>query len=111
MHDIKIIRKNPDFFSKKLSERNVKIDLKGLLDLDKQNRELIQSKEKFEQEKKIISQKKDKSQFNKSKEVSLKIDQLNNEQKEIKNKIELLLESIPNLALNDVPVGKDESTN
>ena len=111
MHDIKIIRKNPNFFSKKLSERNVKIDLEGLLDLDKKNRELIQSKEKFEQEKKIISQKKDKSQFNKSKEVSLKIDQLNNDQKKIKNKIELLLGSIPNLALDDVPVGKDESMN
>ena len=111
MHDIKIIRKNPNFFLKKLSERNVKIDLEGLLDLDKKNRELIQSKEKFEQEKKIISQKKDKSQFNKSKEVSLKIDQLNNDQKKIKNKIELLLGSIPNLALDDVPVGKDESMN
>ena len=111
MHDIKIIRKKPNFFLKKLSERNVKIDLEGLLDLDKKNRELIQSKEKFEQEKKIISQKKDKSQFNKSKEVSLKIDQLNNDQKKIKNKIELLLGSIPNLALDDVPVGKDESMN
>jgi len=41
MHDIKIIRKNPDFFAKKLSERNVKIDLKNLLDLDKKNRELF----------------------------------------------------------------------
>ena len=111
MHDIKIIRKKPNFFLKKLSERNVKIDLEGLLDLDKKNRELIQSKEKFEQEKKIISQKKDKSQFNKSNEVSLKIDQLNNDQKKIKNKIELLLGSIPNLALDDVPVGKDESMN
>ena len=111
MHDIKIIRKNSNFFSKKLSERNVKIDLEDLLDLDKKNRELIQSKEKFEQEKKIISQKKDKSQFNKSKEISLKINQFNNDQKKIKNKIELLLGSIPNLALDDVPVGKDESMN
>ena len=111
MHDIKIIRNKTNFFLKKLSERNVKIDLEGLLDLDKKNRELIQSKEKFEQEKKIISQKKDKSQFNKSKEVSLEIDQLNNDQKKIKNKIELLLGSIPNLALDDVPVGKDESMN
>ena len=33
-------------------------------ELDKKNRELIQSKEKLEQEKKIISKKKDKSQSN-----------------------------------------------
>ena len=73
MHDIKIIRSNPDFFKKKISERNSDIDIKILLDLDKNNRELIQSKEKLEQEKKLISQKKDKTQFSKSKDLSLKI--------------------------------------
>jgi len=52
MHDIKIIRKNPDFFRKKISERNTDIDVNKLLDLDKNNRELIQNKEKLEQEKK-----------------------------------------------------------
>ena len=69
MHDIKIIRKNPVFLKKKISERNTEIDIKKLLDLDKKNRELIQNKEKFEQEKKIISQKKDKNQFAKSKDL------------------------------------------
>ena len=58
MHDIKIIRKNPDYFKKKISERNTEIDINELLDLDKKNRELIHEKEKFEQEKKTISQKK-----------------------------------------------------
>ena len=111
MHDIKIIRKNPDFFLKKISERNAKVDLKSLLELDKKNRELIQDKEKLEQEKKFISQKRDENQFRKSKEISLKIDQLNNEQIKIKNKIESFLSPLPNLALDDVPVGKDESVN
>ena len=74
MHDIKIIRKNPDIFLKKLSERNVIIDIKSLLDLDKKNRQLIQDKEKLEQEKKIISKKKDKNLFNQSKEVSIFFD-------------------------------------
>ena len=73
MHDIKIIRKNPDYFSKKISERNTKVDIKKLLELDKINRDLIQSKEKLEQEKKSISQKQDKSLFEKSKDLSVKI--------------------------------------
>ena len=34
MHDIKVIRKSPDVFLKKISERNSKIDIKSLLDLD-----------------------------------------------------------------------------
>jgi len=63
MHNIKLIRKEPDFFLKKLGHRNTNISLKSILDLDKKNRKLIQSKEKLEQEKKIISKKKDKRKF------------------------------------------------
>ena len=111
MHDIKIIRDDPDFFLKKISDRNVKLDLKSLLNLDKKNRKLIQAKEKLEQEKKIISQKKDESQFKRSKEVSIEISQLNKDQIKVKNEIETFLSSLPNLALDDVPIGKDESMN
>tara|TARA_Y100000590_G_scaffold85834_3_gene96089 strand:+ start:7677 stop:8930 length:1254 start_codon:yes stop_codon:yes gene_type:complete len=111
MHDIKLIRKNPDFFQKKISERNIKVDLKNLLILDKQNRELILNKEKLEQEKKSISQKRDKNLFKKSKEISLEIDSLNKEQSNLKNKIDSFIGSLPNLALDDVPVGKDEDMN
>ena len=111
MHDIKVIRKNPDYFKKKISERNTEIDINKLLDLDKKNRELIQEKEKFEQEKKIISQKKDKSQFSKSKDITLKIEKILKEQILIKEKINLILSSIPNIALDDVPIGKGEKEN
>ena len=111
MHDIKIIRKNPDLFLKKIKDRNENISLDNLLNLDKINRELIQKKEKLEQQKKTISQKKDKTQFKLSKEISLEIDKLNKEQGELKKEIELILSSLPNLALDDVPVGKDEKAN
>ena len=59
MHNIKFIRKEPELFLKKIKQRNADLDLTAFLDLDKKNRELIQKKEKLEQEKKIISQKKD----------------------------------------------------
>ena len=111
MLDIKKIRKDPDFFSKKLSDRNSKINLDNLINVDKLNRELIQKKEKLEQEKKLISQKRDKSLFQKSKEISSKIEKLNKEQSVLKNKIESELSSLPNIALDDVPIGKDENSN
>jgi len=111
MLDIKKIRKDPDFFSRKLLERNSKVDLTNLLKVDKSNRELIQKKEKLEQEKKLISQKKDKSQFEKSKEISLEIEKINKNQEELKKNLELELSLLPNIALNDVPIGKDESAN
>ena len=49
MHNIKLIRKDPNYFTKKFNERNVDVDLTILLDLDKKNRELIQKKENLEQ--------------------------------------------------------------
>ena len=111
MHSIKLIRKEPDFFLKKLGHRNINIGLKSILDLDKKNRELIQSKEKLEQEKKIISKKQDKRQFSRSKKISKEIEQFNKSQIKIQNKIEAILSSLPNLALNDVPIGKDHRSN
>jgi len=111
MHSIKLIRKEPDFFLKKLGHRNTNIGLKSILDLDKKNRELIQSKEKLEQEKKIISKKQDKRQFSRSKKISKEIEQFNKSQIKIQNKIEAILSSLPNLALDDVPIGKDDSSN
>ena len=111
MHDIKSIRKDSNFFLKKLSERNININIDELLILDKKNRELIQKKEKLEQEKKVISQKKDKSQFNKSKELSIEIEEINKKHKVVKDEIYTILSSLPNIALDDVPIGKDEKAN
>ena len=88
MHNIKLIRKEPNFFLKKLSHRNTNISLKNLLDLDKKNRELIQNKEKLEQEKKIISKKQDKSQFSRSKKISKEIEQFDKSHIKIENEIQ-----------------------
>ena len=111
MHNIKDIRNNFDNFKNIIKSRNVSIDLDQIIDLDKNNRDLIQKKESLEQEKKEISKKKDKSLFAKSKEISEKIITISKEQSLIKNKLDNLLSSIPNLPLNDVPVGSDESFN
>ena len=111
MHDLKLIRKQPELFLKKLVSRNTDVDLDNLLNLDKKNWELIQKKEKLEQEKIIISKKQDKSQFSKSKEISEKIEELDKTHLEIKNKVDFNLSSIPNIPLDDVPVGKDENSN
>ena len=111
MHNIKFIRKEPDLFLKKIINRNSKIDLSNILKLDQKNRDLIQKKEKLEKEKKIISKKNDKSQFVKSKEISKNISELENYQNEINLKIQDILKSLPNIALDDVPIGIDEKSN
>jgi len=111
MHNIKDIRNNFDNFKNIIKSRNVSVDLDQILGLDQKNRKLIQEKESLEQEKKSISKKQDKSLFAKSKEISEKILFINKEQSLIKNKLDDLLSSIPNLPLNDVPIGVDENSN
>ena len=111
MHNIKDIRNNFDNFKNIIKPRNISIDLDQILDLDKNNRKLIQEKETLEQEKKEISKKKDKSLFAKSKEISEKILTINKKQFLIKNKLDDLLSTIPNLPLEDVPIGVDENFN
>ena len=111
MHNLKEIRENLEHFKTSLSHRNSEIDYDQILDLDKKNRQLIQEKEKFEMEKKNISKSKDESLFEKSKEISKEIENLSKKQKIIKNELDNLLSSIPNLPLDEVPVGKDENDN
>jgi len=111
MHNLKDIRINIDKFKSKIKERNVEINFDKLLSLDKENRLLIQEKEKFEQEKKILSKSKESKNFEKSKKLSIEIDKLSKKQNEMKNKIDLILSNIPNVALEDVPVGSDEKSN
>ena len=111
MHNIKDIRKDFENFKDKLKNRNVDISLDNIISLDEENRKLIQEKEKSEMEKKTISKSKDQSLFEKSKELSLKIEEINKNQIKLQTQITDILSSIPNIPLSDVPVGQDENSN
>ena len=111
MHNIKDLRKNLDYFKKKLHERNLDFKINDFNKLDELNRKLINDKEKLEQEKKSLSKSKVKSNFEKSKKISNEITHLEKEQNEIQNQLNQIIFSLPNLALDNVPVGKDEKSN
>ena len=111
MHNIKDIRKDLKSFEEHLKKRFVNVDIDEIKKLDENNRELIQKKETLEQEKKEISKSKDQNLFKRSKEISSEIDKYSEKQSEIKNKLEKILSSIPNIPHADVPIGKDENEN
>jgi len=111
MHNIKDIRKDLKSFEEHLKKRFVNVDIDEIKKLDENNRELIQKKETLEQEKKEISKSKDQNLFKRSKEISSEIDNYSKEQTEIKNRLENILSSIPNIPHSDVPIGKDENEN
>ena len=111
MHNLKEIRKNFSEFAKSLEKRSVNIDFANLEKLDQLNRELIQKKESLENEKKEISKSKDESLFKKSKEISIELEKISENQKNTKIKLDEILSNIPNIPNLDVPDGKDENDN
>ena len=111
MHNIKDLRKNLKEYKKKFLERNFNFKIDVFNDLDSKNRKLINEKEKLEQEKKKLSKLKDKSNFEKSKKISEKILEVSNLQNKTQIKLNEFLNILPNLALEEVPVGKDEKAN
>ena len=111
MHNIKEIRNNIEAFKKALDKRFLDIDVEKILSLDESNRKYIQQREILEKEKKDISKSKDKTLFEKSKNISTEIEKIKNLQAVVGEQLETILSSIPNIPYSDVPIGKDENSN
>ncbi len=111
MHNLKDLRKNLDSYVKSFKDRNVNFNIEDFKKKDALNRDLINKKEKLEQEKKILSKSKDKKNFEKSKKISLEIKDLIERQSNSQKDLDEIVSSLPNLALNDVPIGNDEKSN
>ena len=111
MHNLKELRKNLNDIKKKLENRNIDFDINNFKKKDTLNRDLINKKEKLEQEKKSLSKSKDKSNFEKSKKISQEILDLEKKQSISQSEIDKIIFSLPNLAHDDVPIGRDEKSN
>tara|TARA_Y200000002_G_scaffold321211_1_gene281288 strand:+ start:668 stop:1927 length:1260 start_codon:yes stop_codon:yes gene_type:complete len=111
MHNLKEIRKDYKAFAKSLENRFINIDIINLQKLDEKNRELIRKKELLENQKKDISRSQDKDLFQKSKEISIELDKISQNQKKTKFELDNILSNIPNIPNRDVPVGENESNN
>jgi len=111
MHNLKEIRNDIGAFKEALVKRFLDIDVDKILLLDENNRKYIQQRETLEKEKKDISKSKDKTLFDKSKSISIEIEKINTLQTNVKEQLENILSSIPNVPYFDVPIGKDENSN
>ena len=111
MHNIKDLRKNLETFKKKLTDRNIDFNAEDFSKKDTFNRELISKKESLEQEKKFLSKSKDKTNFEKSKKISDQIEIISKKQSDSQSKVNTIIHTLPNIALDDVPIGKDEKSN
>ena len=107
MIDIKLLRENPEKVKKACENKQVKVDIDKILELDKKRRELITEIENARAEQKKLG----KEQIEKAKELKTKIKELEPQLEAAEKEFNELFLKIPNLPLDDVPVGKDESEN
>ncbi len=119
MLDIKFIRENPDLVRQNCKNKQVKVDIDQLLDLDKKKREILAILENFRARKNKASKDIASAVNNKEKKnIILEMQKLDKESdkvqkkfKEIEEEFNNLMFQVPNMALRDVPIGEDEKDN
>ncbi len=119
MLDIKFIRQNPEKVKEGCQKKQVKCDVDRLLEVDKKRREILRALEdmlaqKNKASKEIAGMKNGIEKqilILKMRELDTNSDRLDKEIKSLDGEFNNLMLQIPNLPLDDVPVGKDEREN
>ncbi len=120
MFDLKFIRENTDLVRAAIRDKNEKVNLDSLLELDAQRRELLGEVESLKAQRNRVSQtiggmkkegKDASAQIAEMGEVSKQIKTLDDKVKKIEADIYALQIAIPNIPHHSVPVGADESAN
>ncbi len=113
MLDIKFIRENQELVKLAIKNKNAKVDLDAFLAVDKRRRDLIGEKESLqaEQNKKSKGGPKDPAELEALKTIKERIKVLETEFATVEQQYFELLNAIPNIPLDDVPIGKDEHDN
>lgn len=120
MLDMKLIRENPDIVIEAIKNRNMQLEITGLLNLDKQWREKNAQVEVLKQQRNqaaddmavLVKQKQDIADKRiVLKDLSQKIKDFDDEVGSLREKIDTILLNIPNIPHNSVPVGSDARAN
>ncbi|MBL7142409.1 MAG: serine--tRNA ligase [Candidatus Pacebacteria bacterium] len=119
MLDIKFIRDNSKKVERACQEKNVKVDIDELLDIDRRRREALQGIEDMRAKKnkankeiqKTASSREKNKIILEMKELDRNSDRLDKNLKDLEKKFHKLMYELPNIPFNEVPSGKDENDN
>ena len=112
MIDIKLLRENPKVVKQALKKREVDLDIDKLLELDKRKREMIQEVESLRSQRNEISAQKGKpADLEKAKQIKQELKKKEKDLENIEKEFDSLFIMIPNILLDDVPIGKSEKDN
>lgn len=114
MIDIQLVRDNPELVKEKVKQKGYSVDIDKFLNLDSDRKELLQKVEDFRKQRNEIAAqmkggKPEQNLIDQGKEIKIQLA----EQEQYLEKTDLewktLLESIPNLHFDDVPVGGEDA--
>lgn len=116
MLDIQFIRDNPDLVEEKSKQKQVDIDIRALLRLDEQRRELLGKIEALRAARNALSETlkgkpPTEEQLAKGRELKEDIAKLEVQLEPVDHDFTELLKQVPNMPLDDVPVGTSEEDN
>lgn len=122
MHDIKWIRENPEAFDAALAKRGAEPQSAGLIALDEKRRSVIQTLQDMQSRRNAASKEIGAAIAQKNAELAEKLKgevadikdsmpKLEEEDRQVTGQLNDALSRIPNIPLDDVPVGKDENDN
>ncbi len=116
MIDIQLVRDNPDFVKEKSAQKNVEVDIDSLLRLDSERRELLQSVERLRARRNEIAQlakgeQPTEEQVAEGRQIKLDLSEKESYLQQTEAKWLDSLKTIPNIALEEVPVGESEADN
>jgi len=118
MLDIKLIRENPSKIKEGCRKKGIDVDVDKVLELDKKRREFLREVEDLRAERNkvsdnipMVSGEKRERLISRMKKITLKIKEIEPELKEAQEEFTKLMFQLPNMPLDDIPEGKDESEN
>jgi seryl-tRNA synthetase len=120
MHDIKMIRENPELFDSAMKNRRFEAESSIIIDLDAEKRQVMTQLQQLQSRRNeiasIIGSAKSKGENasvseQEAADVKQAVLVLERKESELSDRLNEILSSIPNIPLADVPVGKDETAN
>ncbi len=118
MLDLKFIRRHPEAVKRGAENKGVKVDIDLLLSVDEERRVLLQKREELKAEKnrtndqiKKADKKEKKRIIEERQGVAEEADNLERKFKSLDLEFQQLMKKIPNLPLENVPVGRDDRAN
>ncbi len=112
MLDINYIRENVQKVKDAAKNKNRKVDIDAILKLDEERRELIQQAQKLREERNSVSKQKPSAEIiARGKELKTELSTIEEKLSKVETEFTNLMLYVPNVPLEEVPVGNDETFN